>query len=89
MNLVHKTIESLWQVVAIGLVLGAGLPMVFAFGVRFMSGSVNADGSVSKPTTTVKAAGVLCFVVVLVAVVTGILFVMKDFLAHDLGIHLF
>lgn len=90
MDLFHKTVDSLWQVVVIGLILGAGLPMIFALGVRFLSTRpVAADGTIGKRSTGGTVAGVLCFVVVLVAVVTGILFVMKDFLAHDLGIHLF
>lgn len=90
MDLFSKTVDSLWQVVVIGLVLGAGLPTIFALGVRFMATRpVNPDGSVGKRSTGGTVAGVLCFTVVLVAVVTGILFVMKDFLDHDLGIHLF
>jgi hypothetical protein len=34
-------------------------------------------------------AGLACFAVVVVAIVAGILFIMKDFLAHDFGIHIF
>ena len=34
MNMLTHTLDSLWQVVLVGLVLGAGLPSLFALGVR-------------------------------------------------------
>ncbi|MFC9763272.1 hypothetical protein [Rhodococcus jostii] len=91
MNLFMDTVDSLWQVVLIGLLFGAGLPAIFALGIRFLSLGVttSADGHGATRTPAALFAGLACFAVVLVAIVAGILFIMKDFLAHDFGIHIF
>lgn len=43
------TVDSLWQVVLIGLLFGAGLPAVFALGIRFLlpGATTTADGTAS------------------------------------------
>jgi hypothetical protein len=89
--LFKDTVDSLWQVVLIGLLFGAGLPALFALGIRILSlGTVpSADGSGVVRTPAAWIAGLACFAVVVVAIVVGILFIMKDFLAHDFGIHIF
>jgi uncharacterized membrane protein (DUF485 family) len=84
-HIITSTLGSLWKVTLIGLVLGAGLPLIFAFGVRFMS-TQTADGRRNNVGFT---AAIACFAVVAVAVVAGILYVAKDFIAHQFGIHLF
>lgn len=90
MDTFTKTLESLWQVLAIGLLFGAGIPIVFAFGIRFLStGEVSADGTVSRRNPAATVAGYLCFAACLGTVVVGILFIMKSFLANDFGIHIF
>lgn len=90
MDTFTDTMDSLWQVLLIGLLFGAGLPVIFAFGIRFLStGSVETDGSAAKRSSAGLVAGWLCMAVVAAAIVTGILFIMKDFLANDLGIHIF
>lgn len=85
------TLDSLWQVLLIGLAFGAGLPIIFAFGIRFLSTSDVADGNgaAAKRSNLGLVAGTVCIVLVAAAIVAGILFIMKDFLANDLGIHLF
>ena len=84
------TLDSLWQVLLIGLAFGAGLPVLFAYGIRFLSPeNVGTDGAAAKRSTLGAIAGTICMAIVVAAVVTGILFVMSDFLATDLGIHLF
>ncbi|MFC0451231.1 hypothetical protein [Rhodococcus jostii] len=90
MNLFMDTVDSLWQVVLIGLLFGAGLPAIFALGIRFLSPGVttSADGSATR-TPAASIAGLACFAVIVVAIVAGILFIMKDFLAHDFGIYIF
>lgn len=37
MHLLTDTLDSLWQVVAVGLLFGAGLPAIFAFGLKSLS----------------------------------------------------
>ena len=88
MTTLVNTVQSLWQVLAIGLIFGAGVPIVVAFGIRFLSPTADAEVATARsPLQTV--AGFACFTVAVVAVVLGIAWIMKDFLATDLGIHIF
>ncbi len=76
-------LHALWKIVVLGLLCGAGLPAVFAIGLR----------SLSLPPTGVAASadddrvyggnplgligGVVCFAVVLAAIGYGIYFIVK------------
>jgi hypothetical protein len=84
MTLLTNTLGALWQVVLVGLLLGAGLPALFALGVRSL-----ASGVRPRPRPPGIAGAVVCFGIVLAAVVAGILLLTKDFLSSSLGIHLF
>lgn len=70
--------QTAWKVVLAGLVLGAGLPAVFALGIRFSAaGSGEAGGTGSAGATSAgrggyRALSALCFVVVAAAVALGI-----------------
>lgn len=47
-----ETVEAIGKVLLVGLVLGAGLPALFAVGLRLQTlsnGSVEADGTTSGP----------------------------------------
>lgn len=89
-NLLVSTLDSLWQVVLVGLVLGAGLPAVFALGMRSLS--LGHDGAVTVDPgrrTLGRIGAVTCFTIVVVAIFAGILLLTADFLSSSLGIHLF
>ncbi|OBA36679.1 MULTISPECIES: hypothetical protein [unclassified Rhodococcus (in: high G+C Gram-positive bacteria)] len=86
MNLLTHTLDSLWQVVLVGLLLGAGLPSLFALGVRALDTGRGSDGI---PTPVARAAAVLCFAVVACAILAGILLLASDFLAGTFGIDIF
>jgi hypothetical protein len=75
--------ESAWKVAVWGFVLGAGLPALFALGVRStvlangVGGDIRtADGSPaansSAPSGFSRATGIVCFLVVVVAVLLGL-----------------
>jgi hypothetical protein len=74
--------EAAWRVALVSLVLGAGLPAVFAVGVRQLviasGGGPGGDGSEATPgappssATWHRVLGWLCFAVVVVAVVIGL-----------------
>jgi len=76
MDILVKSFEALWQVVAVGLVLGAGLPALFALGVRSLDSHrvLLADGSeiTSSASPAGKAGAALCFGITALAVVFGI-----------------
>ncbi|MBJ8347916.1 hypothetical protein [Antrihabitans sp. YC2-6] len=82
------TLNSLWQILAVGVLLGAGLPTIFAFGVRLLSAE-GAGATVEKRSLAHTVGAICCFSAVIAAIVVGILFIMKNFLAHDFGIHIF
>ena len=74
-------LTALWQIVVVGLIAGAGLPALFAFGLRALSmpggaraqtaGGGDSDQLVGgNPLGMVLAA--ICFLVVLAAVGWGI-----------------
>jgi hypothetical protein len=64
-------LDALWKIVVIGVLLGAGLPALFAVGLRALSpaegATVRAGGAVAG-----KALAVLCFAIVLAAIGWGI-----------------
>lgn len=66
-------LDGAWRVLAAGLVLGAGLPVVFALGIRAMAAG---DAAITgRPNPAARALGVLCFVIVLLGIALGITFV--------------
>ncbi|WP_305092481.1 hypothetical protein [Prescottella sp. R16] len=88
MDLLTDTVNSLWQVVLVGLLFGAGLPAIFALGLKSLS--VGAEpGTDGPPSAAGKLGAVACFAVVLIAITAGILMLMQDFLASSFSIHVF
>jgi hypothetical protein len=76
MEILSKSFEALWQVALAGLLLGAGLPALFALGVRSLNtGRVVAAGgtdATSTPSAAGRAGAFVCFTVCALAVVFGI-----------------
>jgi hypothetical protein len=80
MEIWAKAFSALWQVLAVGLLLGAGIPALFSIGMRSLEhgrvaapvGATNAssDGTVAGPAG--KAGAVVCFGVCILAVLFGI-----------------
>ncbi|MFT3871917.1 MAG: hypothetical protein QM714_04590 [Nocardioides sp.] len=65
--------EAAWQVAIAGLVLGVGLPFVFALGVRQMVlAGPGQDGLPATAPGLHRALGVLCFLLVALAVLLGL-----------------
>ncbi|MCV7278457.1 hypothetical protein H7J88_02205 [Mycolicibacterium flavescens] len=81
-------LESIFKVLVVGLVLGAGLPALFATGLLAFSGTESADG-----TATVRPArrylGIALFVFVGWAIVTAVLWITRATIIHHTGIDLF
>jgi hypothetical protein len=74
-------LDAAGQVALVALLLGAGLPALFAVGVRSFTlagtaGRPGADGETitrsSVPVPVLRAIGTLCYVLVIVAVVIGL-----------------
>ncbi|GIE82302.1 hypothetical protein Aph02nite_82520 [Actinoplanes philippinensis] len=67
-------LEGAWKVLLAGLILGAGLPALFAVGIRSLA--YGADGPARRPAGTV--AGYACFALVLAGVLLGITFIVAS-----------
>ncbi|HET8583028.1 MAG TPA: hypothetical protein VFL65_07225 [Jatrophihabitans sp.] len=69
-------LQALWRIVLVGLICGAGLPALFAVGLRLLvpatpNSSNVATIHVAPPRTRILTAG-LCFAVVVAAIGAGI-----------------
>lgn len=72
-----KAAEALWQVLVVGLVLGAGLPALFAIGVKALNTgrvvvTTGPDGEVTKASTAGAVTAAICFALCVLAVAFGI-----------------
>ncbi|MBU9766690.1 hypothetical protein FR943_22980 [Mycobacterium sp. TNTM28] len=85
-------LEAIFKVLLIGLVLGAGLPAVFAAGlVAYSNGSggVSADGTTQAPNPVLKFLGLALFVVVGLVILVAIAWITRTTIIHHTGVDLF
>lgn len=76
------------KILVFGLLVGGALPALFAVGVRMGAPATpDADGTVPRRHPVLVALSWLIFAVVVAAVVIGVLYIARDFLAHRFGWH--
>lgn len=68
MSFLITTISPIWKVLLIGLLLGAGLPALFALGIRTLAAGDSGSGT----TAAARVGAGFCFGVVLLAVAFAI-----------------
>jgi predicted secreted protein len=92
MHNVTLAFEAIWKVLLVGLVLGAGLPALFAAGIRFgawgQGGEAEAHAAgaaVTAPHRLGRALAAVCFAVVLAAVALGILYIVVTGMGNKLS----
>jgi hypothetical protein len=75
-------LSALWRILVIGLLAGAGLPAIFAFGIRALASGTAASGSDDDEAFNATPAGItaaaVCFAVVLAAIGYGIYLIVKS-----------
>lgn len=87
MNQVIAAVDAAWRVLMVGLLLGAGLPVLFALGVRSLAWGAGGDaeahgeGVTPVPHALGKVIAYALFAVVIAAVALGIGYIV----AHGLG----
>ena len=84
--------ESILKVLVIGLLLGAGLPAVFALGIRAYSsgaGGTNDDGTTTAPNPALKYLGIALFLFVGWVIITGVFWITRTTIIHHFGVDLF
>jgi hypothetical protein len=80
-------LHDMWKILLYSLLLGAGLPVLYAVGVRASAvGSVAADGAETAASTVAvrrrrllgRAAAGVCFAVVLVGIGLGLAYIVAS-----------
>ena len=78
-------LQAAWRVLLVGLILGAGLPTLFALGVRCLAwgaggdAEVHADGAAGpKAQPLGMVLGYVCFAIVLLGVGLGITYIVAS-----------
>lgn len=90
-------LEGAWKVLLAGLVLGAGLPLIFALGIRSLAWGAGGDaeahpagGSGPRANPAGTALGWLLFLVVLAGIALGITFIVASGFGKQLSFeHIF
>lgn len=79
MDVLLKSLTAVLQVAVGALLLGAGLPALFALGLRSLYGkealvaTAGGEPQLTKPTAWGKVGAIVCFGIVIAAVIFGIL----------------
>ena len=84
-------LAAVGKIVLFGLLVGAGLPALFAVGVRLNAEGVGAaahGGTVAQKNPVLVALSWALFALVLAAVIVGVLFVARDFIGQHTGLYI-
>ncbi len=70
-------LQGAWKVLAAGLVLGAGLPVIFGLGIRSLAYAAGGDAedSHAEPHAIGRVLAVICFAIVAIGIVLGITYI--------------
>jgi hypothetical protein len=85
-------VDSILRVLVVGLILGAGLPAVFAGALvaySYGAGGEEADGVVHQPHPALKYLGILVFAVVAFVVIVAVAWIARTTIIHHFGVDLF
>jgi hypothetical protein len=66
--------EALIYVAIAGVVLGAGLPTLYAIGTKMLTPQTTDSGQSVPPSAGRKAVAYLCFAICIVAIIAGVFF---------------
>ena len=84
-------VEAIGKVLIIGLLFGAGLPALFAVGLRCheQGGDEVVDGSLVKGRPAMRVLSYAIFAVVVLVILTALLWITRQTLYFHTGIKLF
>ncbi|MGE2714289.1 hypothetical protein ACQI4L_09545 [Mycolicibacterium litorale] len=85
-------LDSILRVLVVGLILGAGLPALFAYGLVAYSagaGGTDADGITRAPNPALKYLGVALFTIVAAVILVALLWITRSTIEHHFGVNLF
>ncbi|UCZ90047.1 hypothetical protein [Gordonia sp. WA4-43] len=85
-------VESIMKVLLVGLILGAGLPALFAVGLRCHAQGapgVGADGTISNGNAPLRLLGYAIFAVVALVIVTALLWITRQTIYYYFDVKIF
>lgn len=77
-NTITLVVQDAFEILLIGLLLGAGLPTLFAVGVRGLAignGHESADGTVHRPNPVGNVVAGSAFLIVVAATLVGLMII--------------
>jgi hypothetical protein len=84
--------EASLKILFFGLLLGSGLPVLFALGVRAGSAGAGVQGSdgaaVAHKNLALTALSYALYALALVAVIIGVLYVAREFIGAHTGLYI-
>lgn len=82
--------SDLWQVTLVGILLGAGIPILFSIGIKLSAPVEGAEGHANEHTSGLqRGIATLIFLVIIAAVITGLLWVTQGRIYETFGWDLF
>ena len=87
MNHIILALEGAWSVLVVGLMLGAGLPTIFALGIRSLSYGVGGEADIEahEPHLIGKIMAGFCFSVVILGVLAGVGVIVASGFGWEIG----
>ena len=81
--------EASLKILVFGLLLGSGLPALFALAVRVGSAGAGPDGAaVARRNPALTAISYALYGLVLAAVVVGVLYIAREFIGAHTGLYI-
>jgi predicted secreted protein len=84
-------LKALWQILLVGLIVGAGLPLLFSLGIRASAWGTGGDAEVqhggvaAAPHPLGRALAALCFLIVVAVVVLGLVYIVATGFGKELS----
>lgn len=87
MDNLRLALDGAWKMLVIGLIAGAGVPTVFALGVRSLAFGAGGDAEVdhAPPHPVGRALALVCFAVVVAVVVVGLAIIVASGLGKEVS----
>jgi hypothetical protein len=90
MHVFGLEMQAIGKILLVGVILGAGLPVLFAGGIRALAWGAGGDaetatGAAAAPHPLGRVLGYLCFAVVLACVVLGITYIVASGFGKELS----
>lgn len=85
MNMLSLAFESAWKVLLTSIVLGAGVPALFAFGVRGWASSIGELNDDSTRHASGKVIAVVSFLVVALVIALGLSIIISTGLGYKVS----